>query len=326
MAGRDGLRELLWRAARITVPLGLLLSGCRVTLAEPAASGDPCTSGGGADCLGRLVKVNTSLHPGVDLSDSECAAICGSFICQSRVLSSPRCVTAGKPGVPADSVYCNGSCVEGRPPRELDCPLPGESAGDLWARMAWFEAQSVVEFERLAVDLERLGAPAALVTKARRAADDERRHARLASGFTGHDVVLEPAPDFAPRDARTLAFDNFLSGCLNETAAAMRVAHQSLTLGGTRGAVLAGIAEDELGHADFSWELHAWLMTTLSEDDRRALALTGERQLEAMRHADEDLDPSVRAETGRPPPEQWAAQLALLTQELWAPAFDALRA
>jgi hypothetical protein len=185
--------------------------------------------------------------------------------------------------------------------------------------MAWFEAQSVVEFERLAADLVRVGAPDQLVARARSAAQDERRHAELASQLASRTIDLGPAPHFAPRTVEELAFDNFIGGCLNETGAAVRTAHQSFTW-----RELRAVAEDEAGHAQFSWDLHAWLGSVVAPATRRELAAAGHAQLAVMISAGEECSEAVRIATGLPDRQTWGAQMAMLAPQLWVPELAAL--
>jgi hypothetical protein len=74
--------------------------------------------------------MSTSLPSRIALSDAEGEQICGRLYCQEHVIHSPRCETVGTVGEVADGVYCRGVCIQGRPPREVVCPLPSESVED----------------------------------------------------------------------------------------------------------------------------------------------------------------------------------------------------
>ncbi len=137
--------------------------------------------------------------------------------------------------------------------------------------MAELEAISVAAFERLARELTSFGAPAALVTRARSAAVDERRHARM-MGLLARDAGAPPQPEGAvPLRARTLfevALENAVEGCVYETYGAatalfqaQRAAYPHLR------AVFASIAPDETAHAALAWDLDAWFASQLAEPD-----------------------------------------------------------
>lgn len=313
------LRELLWRAARVTVPVGMMTMGCSPTV-------DACDPGvqSMASCTGKTIQVTMPLPAGA-LSDQQCAALCGHLYCQEQVLFSPKCfvMSVGTSAGAQSSVFCQGTCVVGRPPSDVIPPVfPMSTGAGVWARMAWFEAQSVVEFERLADDLERLGAAPSLIARARAAADDERRHAVVASRLAGRELpVLDPAVVF-PRSLERVVFENFLGGCINESASAVKSASVGLAL---NDAALLGVASDEVGHAQLSWDLHHALHDGLSRDARNELATAGSALVERMNFADEGLSEDVRVETGQPSVARWREQLSVLSAELWAPALTALR-
>lgn len=314
------LRELLWRAARVTVPVGLMTMGCSQTV----NACDPGMPQPVASCTGTIIQVTMPLPAGA-LSDQQCAALCGHLYCQEEVWFSPKCsvVSVGNSAGAPSSVACRGTCIEGRPPSDVIPPVfPTSTGADVWDRMAWFEAQSVVEFERLADDLERLGAAPSLIARARTAADDERRHAVVASRLAGRELsVLEPAV-FSPRSLERVVFENFLGGCINESASAVKSVSVGLAL---NDAALLGVASDEVGHAQLSWDLHHALHDGLSRDARNELATAGAALVERMLFADEGLSEGVRIATGQPSVARWREQLSVLSSELWGPALDALR-
>ncbi|PZR18704.1 MAG: hypothetical protein DI536_02150 [Archangium gephyra] len=299
-------KELLWRAARVAVPLSVLVSGCRVSLKEPS-SADACDAPD-PTCRNVTVQVVTSLPPGTTLTEDECRALCDHVVCSSNYLSPSRCVLASETEVTCFN-YCD---MPGRPP--TNGRLPDEA--EPWARMAWFEAQSAHEFEHLATQLEALGAPSHFVSRARAAAVEERGHARIAERRAGRVVTVDDTP-FRSRTVKQLAFENFLAGCINESASAVTSAYQSDVLGDED---LRQLANEEVGHAEFSWELHEWLIASLDAAERRELAIAGERKMIAM-HAFEEAPGD---EAGRPSNELRRAQLDVLASSLWRPALAAL--
>ncbi|MFO0618945.1 MAG: ferritin-like domain-containing protein [Polyangiaceae bacterium] len=150
---------------------------------------------------------------------------------------------------------------------------------------AWYlraihqEAAAAIAFDRLAAELERHGAPRALVEDTRVAAADERRHAdafRAALGVPGESTDA-PAHAFAERPLVELLLENAREGCANETYAAVIATHQAAAApSALLRAVLAGIAPDEQRHAELAHRVHAWGLTRLDAEDaarvRRELA------------------------------------------------------
>ena len=158
--------------------------------------------------------------------------------------------------------------------------------------------------------------------RSREAAEDERRHAVVASRLAGRELpVLEPV-GFSPRSLERVVFENFLGGCINESASAVKSASIGLAL---EDVALLGVASDEVGHAQLSWDLHHALHDGLSRDARHELATAGSALVERMFFGDEGLSDDVRVVTGQPSAASWREQLAVLSAELWDPALQALR-
>ncbi|MFO0675711.1 MAG: hypothetical protein U0169_04210 [Polyangiaceae bacterium] len=185
----------------------------------------------------------------------------------------------------------SGPCSAGRRPEGLEeRPAAGPSAVATWlADTAYLEAASVVAFERLADTLVALGAPRSLVERARVAAEDERRHAvtmgALAGRFGGVTRELRVA-DVPVPSVYELARDNAVEGCVKETYAALVAALQAKRATAPGVAVaMATVAEEELSHAAFSWDLDAWLSERLSEDERGRVRTARVDAFRALRHA-----------------------------------------
>jgi hypothetical protein len=185
------------------------------------------------------------------------------------------------------------------------------------AEAAHLEAASVPAFLRLADELAALAAPADLVARARAAADDEVRHARVmaahaaAAGATVAEVELAPVP---ARDAFALALDNAIEGCVHEAFAAVLARFGATTArDATLAADLETIAEDEARHGDLAWAIARWLEPRLSADERarveqaRAAAL---RALPRCMADDAGRFASGAARLGVPSPAQ-ARELAV---------------
>lgn len=186
------------------------------------------------------------------------------------------------------------------------CAGRGAPAVARWlADASALEALSVHAFAALGQALDRLGAPLALRQDVRRAQRDERRHARAtrrlarAQGVTPRPVQLALP---ARPSLLTLARDNAVHGCLEETWGALLLSHQA------RHAPSAALrrhfralATDETRHAALSWRLHAWLLPQLSADERATLTHAVREAREALQlSARREPDPALRAFAGLP--------------------------
>lgn len=201
------------------------------------------------------------------------------------------------------------------------------TAGDYLARAAHLEAASVAAFERIAVELATLGAPAELIARAHRAAIEETAHARvlgeLARGHGAEPIPFAPHP-YALRDAFELAIDNAVEGLVNETYGALVLHVQALTAeDAVTRAAFASIAEDEASHAELSADMADWLDARLSHAERnavRASAMKARAQIDT-RPAIDDEDELRRL--GLPDTAMSRALYAHLDVELQAPTLRA---
>lgn len=169
---------------------------------------------------------------------------------------------------------------EGRRPAGLAQAAPCNARNEVgahFARAAHFEAASVVAFEQLARDLQRLGAPRELIELALRSALDEVGHARtmqaLAERFGG-ELITPFITTPSGRDALAIALENAVEGCVNETYGALLACYQAHAARDPHvRAAMTQIAEDETRHAQLSWQIAAWLEPRLSEAERAAVSL-----------------------------------------------------
>jgi hypothetical protein len=183
------------------------------------------------------------------------------------------------------SITCAGTvtnkvCLGRRPLGHIEARLEGGGLGRYLACAAHLEAASVHAFAELSEQLERWGAPAALIARCRRAMGDEIRHARdvgklaMALGYTPAAALREATEG----DLLSVAIHNATEGCVSETWAALE-AH--MIAGKTPypafREVFAQIAQDETRHAQLSWDLHAWLCAQLGPAER-AQVLDAQRQ------------------------------------------------
>jgi len=151
-----------------------------------------------------------------------------------------------------------------------------------WTHAARLEASSVPTFERLAAELDLLGAPRSLVERARAAASDETRHAALCAEIAAHfgarPFVCAPlAPELSrSRPACTpalLAHEALIDGVHGEGVAAA-MAHASLADTNSPGvhAALTVIAEDEARHAALAEDVLVWCRAIGEASVERAVA------------------------------------------------------
>jgi len=210
----------------------------------------------------------------------------------------------------------------------LDVPTR-EALGVLWLHDAQKEHASVPAFSRISWMLAAVGAPAELLEGAHRAAMEEIEHTRLcfalAAGYQGRSQSVEAMPDlllgmdFGKDPLITLAVESLEDGCLLEdynadvAAACAKECQEPVTR-----RVLETIAVEERSHADYSWDVLAWVL----EREPARMSAAVEQALAQLAHyprptavSDDKHDMLARADVdalrahGRLPDEVWA--------ELW---------
>lgn len=266
----------------------------------------------------------TLATPGAPTSD-ECKTLCAPS--EAGAGGFVSCwITASEAG-PEQTVNCT-SCAVGRRPADLrdeSQPQPQERdvvSGAL-AEMARIEAASVHAFRRLDAALGRIGAPRALRVRARSAARDEIRHARIVSrlarerGARPRRVVIDrsaPSPTtFA------LALENAVEGCVHETLGVAYLAHQRLhAKDDSLRAMADALYEDELAHAALSWDLVPVLEGALDDEQRALVRQAQRRALAAVVDEAHRIDPRVRRAFGLPAGKTVARLVAALQTTLFA--------
>ncbi len=263
---------------------------------SPAALGacmqtSSCPDNGDEPPASELVTVDASLVGDEPLDANQCATACGH-------VGGGQVVTCVRQS--SDSVFCVAQPFpcEGRRPHGLKDP-PFRAKGGLrrhLADAAWLEAASVNAFRRLRRELEAHGAPRRLLRSVSRSARDERRHARTARALARRFGVSVPPVACAPFERRSLfdlALENAVEGCVRETWGALVAMHQAERARdlGVR-AAMAGIARDELRHAELAWRIERWLAPRLTRKHRRRLG-------EARRGALHQLNEELTRELGR---------------------------
>jgi hypothetical protein len=199
-------------------------------------------------------------------------------------------------------------CVVGRRPAGLQ-PLdrvPGVSAlGRHFVQLAQLEAASVCAFERIAGELRAFDAPDQLALAADAAARDEVRHAHEMAALARRFGTEPSAPQIEPRSTRSLfefAIDNAVEGCVRETFGAV-LAHcqAALAQDPAVAATMARVAEDEMRHAELSWQIAAWIEPQLSIAERGTLAAARRGALAGLdRSRDRALSAADRRVIGWP--------------------------
>jgi rubrerythrin len=162
--------------------------------------------------------------------------------------------------------YVCGACGVGRIPGDVAPCDEGSSVAERLAMQAYYEAASVIAFERTAKALAANGAPAHLVARLVRAAAEEARHAALFRELAEKRgaVVELPRAELRTPSLVEIALENATEGCVRETYGAVVAMHQAEHASDAElRAAFASIADDEADHAALSWELGAWLETQL---------------------------------------------------------------
>jgi hypothetical protein len=218
------------------------------------------------------------------------------------------------------------NCAIGRRPPGLassgasDCEL---ALGKFFAEIAHLEAASVPAFERLSVELAHHGAPEPLRVGALSAALEEIDHTRTTAALARHFGGAPVVPVVEERPVRSLfelAIDNAVEGCVRETFGALVAQYQALHAENPQiRAAMAGIAEDETRHAEFSWALHEWIDGELSAVEQRAVRQARRGALERLRaELDTPVDPTVAQQAGMPTAEMAQRLLLEVTASLAA--------
>jgi hypothetical protein len=209
-----------------------------------------------------------------------CDRSCGTTDCTD--------VTADAGGVA--TVECPVPLCVGRHPNgTLETNLGAlDGVGGHLARMAHFEAASVAAFFQIAQELQSQGAPAALISMAKQAARDEIRHATAVGALARKRGVVPPAPKLKaapPRGVLALALDNAREGCVREAFGALVGLYQAehATETDVR-ETMQRVAQDEVAHAAFSFELARHLDEQLSADARAQVAAAREEALGVLLH------------------------------------------
>lgn len=222
----------------------------------------------------------------------------------------------------------SGACTEGRRPSGLILSSAPwlSSLGEHFAEIAHMEAAAVVAFDELHARLTAFRAPADLLARVRVAREDEVRHAamttRLAERFGG--TVRSPvcATSGSEPSFLELAMENAGEGCIRETYGALVAAYQAQHAEDPEvRATFAAIAQEELAHAELSWDVAAWADAMLTETERDCVRRAREEVArELWEGAAADPSDEVKRSAGMPDAATVRALVARLLPELLAAA------
>lgn len=241
--------------------------------------------------------------------------------------NEPDCYYYDLGGDAGTYLTCGAGCIgrfDASSHGSLDACAPlSDTPGDYLARAAQMEAASVDTFEIVERELRGFGAPQRLLRDARRARDDEVRHARLVARLARKHGGYARRPPIAHHRERSLvafAIENAVEGCVREAYGAALAAWQARAAvdADVRGA-MRSLARDEARHAALAFEIAAWADGRLDEHGRDRVR--GERERErAIEVLRESLDapPRTLATTlGLPNRAAALALHAALTETLW---------
>lgn len=304
------------------IDTGVIDAGCVQNPPPP-----PADAGG---LCSYQVPLPCAVNPAGPISQADCQKYCGSaaFGCYAMDPTSIGGGDAGIGGGDATWVLECYSCAVGRRPEGYARAANANDGcasevGRYFAIMAELEAASVWSFERLARELEAHGAPRSLVRRAKRAADDERRHTKTTQALAARFGARGAEPrvtDGEVRAIEAIALENLIEGCVRETYGALIATRQAEAASDpvVRRA-MRKIAADETAHAALSWDVASFFAGQLD-------AQTMTRMRDAMREAIETLarevsvDPpsDVRESCGLPGSEEAARLVDGMRELLWA--------
>jgi hypothetical protein len=189
--------------------------------------------------------------------------------------------------------------IEGRRPdglRQAAIEMDG-SLATYFANAAHLEAAAVLAFERIGEELRAYGAPRELLARIAQAEKEERRHVVLTSALARR-FGAEPPPAVAESTShRTLfaiARENVVEGVVRETFGAAIAIHRARRAADEEvRETLAVIAADECRHAELSWDLHEWILTRLTEEERVAIEDARQGALRELADALDAAEPAA---------------------------------
>jgi hypothetical protein len=180
----------------------------------------------------------------------------------------------------------------------------------------------VFAFDKLAEDLESLGAPDELVEECLRAAREEAVHARIARQLAAARDASPPGVDVLVRARPTLlelALENVSEGVVRESYGALQATFsgRSARAPDVRKA-MATIAVEEASHAWLALRIAAWLDARLSKEERTQVAQAKDAAIRALR-GELEHEPAfaLRHEVGVPSRVEALTLFDQLARDVW---------
>ena len=204
-------------------------------------------------------------------------------------------------------------------------PSPVDLGGFL-ARSAELERASVDAFANMIKELSQLRAPIALIERARHAARDEVRHAKIMEGLArvhGSAPRAHEATVPSERSIEEIAIDNLVEGCIRETFGALiALAQGQRASSALLRRAMRRIAKDEVRHAELSWDVHAWLLTKLRKSEIEKLKDHTESAIRTLKREMRDgFPPDLCDNAGLPSASEASRLLNQLCERVWGPTF-----
>lgn len=268
---------------------------------------------GGANCMPTVLTCDHALGAaGSTLPLADCQALCPpgqGGVC--RVEQSTNMVDCW--------FGCGGRRPVGFVHEEVDALA---SVGGFFENLAALEGAAVDAFEILHDELSQHGAPVELRKRAKDAARDEIRHARIATALAareGRSVTPREHARPASRALAEIALENATEGCVRETFGALIAMHQAeRAQDPTIRYAMRRIAQDETRHAELSWQIDAWLRPLLGDAERTRIEEARRQAIRDLRR-EASLSPSeaVVTRAGLPTAEAATRLLTALEHALW---------
>lgn len=181
------------------------------------------------------------------------------------------------------------------PRAALAAPDGVDPAAQVWLNAADDEASAAATFHRVALDLERMGAPCDLTQRVHAASDDEQRHARLCTDIAQDFGATAQAPLPPERDVRwstpgELAAMLFAGSVVNEGACVRWLAAAAEAAPEPLRGTLDQFVEEERHHVALSRDVVAWCLEVDPASTMAALAQARAALPDRLRQ-----DPAMRA-------------------------------
>ncbi len=243
---------------------------------------------------------STYLDTDGQLTEESCSNLCTE---QAGVYYDYLC-SCDYTGADADGnhpVTCEYTvcAVEGRGHADIEkltSATGGSEMARYFVRAYHAEASSVGAFLQLRAELKAHDAPIDLQQRCLEAAVEEVHHARMMAKLAGEAGSTLPELHFGETVERSLfelALDNAVEGCIFETYSAFKAQYLARHASDDRMlAVMKVIACDETRHAQLAWDIHAHLMSRLSETERVAIYDAQQQALQQILNQ-ADLDSQI---------------------------------